>query len=293
MNLLVLGGGNMTRALIGGLVRQPQPPLTHLQIIEPLEAAREQLQALLADDCARAGIALQISETPTTSGPAPDWLLLAVKPQVAVAAMAGLRQQTGDWLAETRLLSIAAGLSHGLLQGLLPGREAGSRVVRSMPNTPALIGQGITGLFATAEAAPAIRQEAELLLQGAGPCVWVEDEGLMDAVTALSGSGPAYVFRFAEGLMAGGEALGLRAEAAQALTIQTLLGAAAMLQQAGEPAGVLRQRVTSPGGTTAAALAVLDEGDLVGLIGRALAAARDRGQSLSADAERAASGHQN
>jgi len=155
-------------------------------------------------------------------------------------------------------------------------------VVRAMPNTPALLGAGITGLFASAAVAATQREQAARLLSAVGPTVWIDHEAQMDAVTAVSGSGPAYVFLLAEAMQAAGEAQGLPAETARALTTQTLLGAARMLVESTDAPAMLRARVTSPGGTTQAAIETFEAGGFQTLVARAIAAATERGRQLSA-----------
>ena len=150
-----------------------------------------------------------------------------------------------------------------------------------MPNTPALLGAGATGLYATASTDAAQRDTAAAVLAAVGLCVWIDDEARMDAVTALSGSGPAYVFLLAEAMQDAATALGLPADAAVALTRQTLLGAARMLDESGETAATLRQRVTSPGGTTQAAIESFESDAFRAIVARALAAAERRGGELS------------
>lgn len=207
--------------------------------------------------------------------PAPDMIVLAVKPQIMAEVAPGLRGLAGP---QTAFLSIAAGLSSDGLADLFGG---GAAIIRSMPNLPATVGQGITALYANAAVRPEQLQLAEQLLGAIGAVVQLEDESLMDAVTALSGSGPAYVFLLAEVMQQAGEVLGLEAGLAGQLARQTVIGAAALLDEAGEPASVLRENVTSKGGTTAAALSVLMGPDgLDQLMERAMQAARDRGRAL-------------
>ena len=155
-------------------------------------------------------------------------------------------------------------------------------VVRAMPNTPALLGAGVTGLYASDEVDDAGRQRTALLLSAAGPTVWIDAEAKMDAVTGVSGSGPAYVFLLAEAMEAAGIAQGLPADAARTLVVQTLLGASRMLDEAGESPAELRRRVTSPNGTTQAAIESFQAGGFEALVDTALRAAQVRGQELSA-----------
>lgn len=201
-------------------------------------------------------------------------LVLAVKPQIMAEVMVEIRPFVG---LQTLVVSIAAGISLATLQeGLGTGR-----IVRAMPNTPAQIGRGISGLVAAPGASTADRHVAEALLGAAGPVLWSEDEAFIDRVTAVSGSGPAYVFNLVEALAAAGEAEGLPADQAMLLARQTVIGAAALLEAESSSAATLRQNVTSPNGTTAAALAVLmgDEG-LTPLMRKAVAAARRRSEEL-------------
>ena len=199
--------------------------------------------------------------------------IVAIKPQVlkgeapALAAIA----QSG-----TLMLSIAAGTSVAALQTAW-GKKA--RIIRAMPNTPGAIGSGITGLYAAKGATAADRRKADALLSALGETLWVKSEDLIDSVTAVSGSGPAYVFHLAEAMAAAGVAAGLKAADAERLARATVAGAGALLAADKSGAGVLRQAVTSPGGTTAAALAVLMP-ELTGLMTRAIAAAKKRAEEL-------------
>jgi pyrroline-5-carboxylate reductase len=179
-------------------------------------------------------------------------------------------------------VSIAAGITSAQIARWLGDAGGTSQpVVRTMPNTPALLGAGVTGLFANAAVDDAGRARAEALMACAGETVWVDDESLMDAVTAVSGSGPAYVFLLAEAMQAAGEAEGLPEDAARLLAAQTILGAARMLTEGSEPAAELRRRVTSPGGTTQAAIETFEAGGLRDLVAKAVHAARRRGRELS------------
>jgi len=202
-----------------------------------------------------------------------DACIVAIKPQVlkgeapALAAIA----QSG-----TLMLSIAAGTSVAALQTAW-GKKA--RIIRAMPNTPGAIGSGITGLYAAKSATAADRRKADALLSALGETLWVKSEDLIDSVTAVSGSGPAYVFHLAEAMAAAGVAAGLKAADAERLARATVAGAGALLAADKSGAGVLRQAVTSPGGTTAAALAVLMP-ELTGLMTRAIAAAKKRAEEL-------------
>ncbi len=266
-SLAFIGGGNMARSLIGGLVARGQSPAT-LRVAEPVPALRE---ALAADF----GVQVQAAAADAAHG-AGLWVL-AVKPQVmreVCASLAALAQAQ-----RPLVVSIAAGVTTTQIDGWLGGRQA---VVRTMPNTPALVGAGATGLYANPAVDAEQRQRAETLMQATGITAWINDEALMDAVTAVSGSGPAYVFLLAQAMQAAGQAQGLPADTARRLVVQTLLGAARMLDESREDAGVLRQRVTSPGGTTQAAIETFEAGGFRDLVHQAVAAATRRGRELAA-----------
>lgn len=281
LHLAFLGGGNMARALILGLLKPGagQLPLGRITVIDPAEPTRAQLLSLAQPPAQDAGVAL-IAIAPgqlPDAAPPPDWLVLAVKPQIAAEALAGLQRENTRWVSESPLLSVAAGLPVARLAAWL----GHSQVVRCMPNTPALIGHGITGIFASPALPGQQRAEAEGLLRSVGEVLWLEQEELLDAVTAVSGSGPAYCFLLAEAMAQAGVSLGLSPEQSSLLARHTLAGAGLMLSQAEESAEVLRARVTSPGGTTAAALEVFEREGLRELVQQALTAARDRSQTLS------------
>ncbi|KRA14605.1 pyrroline-5-carboxylate reductase [Lysobacter sp. Root604] len=262
-----IGGGNMARSLIGGLVARGGDA-DAIRVAEPVDALREALQRDF-------GVPSYANAAEAATG-AGVWLL-AVKPQVmrsVCAALAPLAQSQ-----RPLVISIAAGITAGQLDLWLGDGQA---VVRAMPNTPALLGAGITGLYANAATAEPQRARAAALLDAVGPTVWIAEEAQMDAVTAVSGSGPAYVFLLAEAMQAAGVAQGLAPEAARALVNQTLLGAATMLSQSDESAQVLRARVTSPGGTTQAAIETFETGGFHALVEAAIAAATRRGRELSA-----------
>jgi pyrroline-5-carboxylate reductase len=205
---------------------------------------------------------------------------MAIKPQdfkqVALSLAPHLKAIDAQHLL---IISIAAGIRLSSMTSWL----GHSRCVRAMPNTPALIGMGITGLCADASVDAQACSKAASLCNAVGQSVWVRDENLIDAVTALSGSGPAYVFAFLEALQSGGEKLGLDPATARALAYATLQGAAQLAVSSTESAGTLREKVTSKGGTTAAALAVLQEGNWQGVLEAALAAAAKRGQVMGGE----------
>lgn len=280
MNLCFIGGGNMASALIGGLI-ESQTPLQRLHIVEPDSAARERLLSRFASPARSHGIDLSIDAADSPGDlaqePGATWVVLAVKPQhmreVCLESAPGVRHLLGNSL----LLSIAAGVS---VQAIV-NWCGHSRIVRAMPNTPALVGSGVTGLFASNSIPAQARAQAEQLMSAVGRTVWIDHEELMDAVTALSGSGPAYVFRFIEALTAAGAELGLSAEQSALLALETVKGATVLLESSGESPASLREKVTSRGGTTAAALASLEANGFMAIMAEALRAARDRGTAMS------------
>ncbi|GAB3349557.1 pyrroline-5-carboxylate reductase [Lysobacter tyrosinilyticus] len=262
-----IGGGNMARSLIGGLVARGVPA-TSIRVAEPVAELRESLTRDF-------GIH-SFTDNTTAAANATTWVL-AVKPQVMRAVCEVLAPAAQ--ITRPLVVSIAAGITAAQLERWLGGNLA---VVRAMPNTPSLLGAGMTGLFANDRVAAAQRTQAADLLEAAGKNVWIDDEALMDAVTAVSGSGPAYVFLLAEAMQAAGEAEGLTPEAARTLVQQTILGAARMLDENDELPAELRRRVTSPGGTTQAALERFEAGRFRELVADAIRAATDRGRELSA-----------
>ena len=265
-SITFIGGGNMARSLIAGLVRQGTAP-GHIHVAEPVVELRSQLTAEF-------GVKTYASAT-EAAAQGTVWVL-AVKPQVLRDVCAGLAA-----IAQAKaplVVSIAAGITSAQLQRWL----GGGAVVRAMPNTPALLGAGVTGLFATAGVSAEQRRQADEVLASAGRTVWIDDEARMDAVTAVSGSGPAYVFLLAEAMEAAAIAQGLPADAARTLVVQTLLGASRMLDESGEAPAELRRRVTSPNGTTQAAIESFQGEDFEAIVARAIDAATRRGQALSA-----------
>ena len=283
IRLTSLGGGNMAQALLAGLLRAPAP-VSELVVIEPLAATRGIIERSIGAQALAAGVALHCFSAVEEAIhiPPSDWLLLAVKPQQARAALTDLSLSAKGWLQQPALLSIAAGLPMSVLADWV-GHH---RLVRGMPNTPALVGQGISGAFADPSLSATEREQAHQLLQAVGPVLWVDDEALLDAVTALSGSGPAYVFRFIEGLTHAGVQLGLSLEQSQQLAKATVSGAMALLQASPEGPAALREKVTSKGGTTEAALKALEQGGFVPLLEAALKAAADRAAALGDERRR-------
>jgi len=265
-SIAFIGGGNMARSLIGGLRRQGMAP-ERIRVADPVAATRD---ALAADF----GIAVFDDARQAVTGC--DTWMLAVKPQIMQAACAPLADSARR--QRPLLVSIAAGTPVARLQQWL-GDDL--PVVRCMPNTPALLGAGVTGLFAGAGVDARQRAAAEALLRSAGATVWVDEESLIDAVTAVSGSGPAYVFLLAEAMERAAIAEGLAADDARTLVVQTLLGAGRMLVEDGAAPEELRRRVTSPGGTTQAALDSFAAGGFSALVADAVHAARLRGAALA------------
>ena len=263
MNISFLGGGNMATALIGGLIRQG------------FDAARIRVIELLADNRARlaADFGVHCFAEPEDAVLDCDVIVLAVKPQQAREALAPLAGRLKSQL----VLSIAAGLRLADIRRWLSGHK---RVVRAMPNTPALIGAGITGLYAPAAVTKAERQAAEKILGAVGATLWIDDEAMMDAVTAVSGSGPAYVFYFVAALQEAAVQLGFTVDQARRLSLETFLGAAKLAVESGEDVTVLRDRVTSKGGTTEAALRSMDADNVEAAVMRAVGAADARGREL-------------
>lgn len=253
----------MASALIGGLLGKGFAA-RELVVVEPLAAAREALAAKYG---------IHASEAPDGATRAADTLVLAVKPQDLRVALAGIAPVAREQL----VISIAAGARLADISRWLGGHR---RLVRAMPNMPALIGCGVSALYALPEVDAAQRGRAGAVLGAVGPIVWVEQERLLDPVTAVSGSGPAYVFWFIEQLAASGEAMGLPREVAARLALETVLGAAKLAAQSDEGPAALRARVTSRGGTTEAALKVFDEEQLAQRLRRALEAASRRGAEL-------------
>jgi pyrroline-5-carboxylate reductase len=261
-----IGGGNMAASLIGGLIADHYDP----QHITVADIDAERLAALGA----RFGINTQGDNHLAMEGA--DVVVLAVKPQILKEVAGNMADAIQS--AKPLVVSVAAGIRAANLNEWLGG---GTALVRTMPNTPALVQTGATALYANEQVSAEQREQAECILRTAGLTLWVEDEAQMDAVTALSGSGPAYFFRIMEALEKAGSELGLPAETARLLTLQTALGAAKMALESNESVATLRERVTSPGGTTEQGLRVLEEHDIDELMARVLEAARDRSQELA------------
>ena len=265
MRITFLGGGNMASALIGGL-KEKGFSAAGIQVIELNAGAREALTD-------RFGVRCTDAIDPASLNC--EVLVLAVKPQQMREAVKPLIGQLGKQL----VISIAAGLRVADMARWLGGY---SRIVRTMPNTPALIGAGITGLYASPDVDAEQRELADTILGAVGSTVWVEDEAQVDAVTAISGSGPAYVFFFIEALESAALELGFDLPSARKLALETTLGAARLAANSNDAPAVLRERVTSKGGTTEAALRSLENDAVRAAIARAAHAAAARGRELGA-----------
>jgi len=265
-SLAFLGGGNMATSLIGGLISEGMSP--HEIIVFDISAEKR------CDLQSRFGI--QVAESNGAAVDGTKTVVLAVKPQVlknVCLEVATLVQQQ-----KPLVISIAAGVPSAALNTWF---GANIPTVRCMPNTPALIKAGASAMYATDTVSGAQREQAEQLLRAVGTVAWIAEESLMDAVTALSGSGPAYFFYFMEALAQAGIELGLPADIAKQLTLQTALGAASLAQQSNEDLATLRRNVTSPGGTTERALLSMEANKVAEHLRNAVVAANERGQELA------------
>ena len=264
MKIAFIGGGNMATALIAGLAGQ----LTgagSLHVVDPNLEALERLAATYGVGTA-ASIDVQVADS--------DVIVLAVKPQQMREVAASLAPQLGK---QPLLLSIAAGIRIADLSRWLGGY---TRIVRAMPNTPALIAMGITGMVAASGIDAAQREAADQVMRAVGQTVWLASESLIDPVTAVSGSGPAYVFYFLEAMQQAAREMGLDEEQGRKLALATFTGAAQLAAQTGDPVETLRQRVTSKGGTTHAAISSMEESGVKESIVAAIKAAAARGREL-------------
>jgi len=258
-----IGAGNMARSLIGGLISSGVKT-AHLFAADPNEDTRKALQKdfsietfaenqQLIDSC--------------------DVIVFAVKPQALKEVATALKAKDS-----ALYLTIAAGIPSESLNNWLGSNKA---IVRAMPNTPSLVLSGASGLYANSHVAEAQKETAESILRAVGLTVWVENEKQLDAVTALSGSGPAYFFMVMEAMEKAGEELGLPAETARLLAIQTGFGATKLALEVDDAPAILRQKVTSPGGTTEQAIKTFEEQGLVAIFSKAMTAARDRAEQLA------------
>jgi len=257
-----IGGGNMASAIVGGLLRQGLAP-AQIEIVEPLAEARDRLQSEF-------GVTSQQQAGPTLARA--QVVVWAVKPQTFREAALQARSHTANALH----LSVAAGIRSDSIAAWL----GTGRIIRSMPNTPALVGKGMTALFARPGVTQADRDLIEQLIATTGESLWVERETQLDAVTALSGSGPAYVFYFLEAMTKAGVEMGLPPQQAHQLAVGTFAGACELARASNDPPEVLRQRVTSKGGTTYAAITSLEQDQVQALFVKALHAANIRAREL-------------
>ena len=261
-HIAFIGGGNMASAIINGLVAQGFPK-SQITIVEPWQEARDKLQAHFGLQAhASAGSFLSEAEI----------VVWAVKPQAFKEAA----RQARFFARGALHLSVAAGISSGSIAKWL----SSERIVRAMPNTPALIGKGITGLFARAGVSDDEQHAVVQIVKATGDFLWVDKEEQLDAVTALSGSGPAYMFYFMEAMTKAGAEMGLTRAQAYKLSVATFIGAGELARSSNEPPEILRQRVTSKGGTTHAAITSMEASNIKPLFQRALHAARTRAQEL-------------
>ena len=260
--LAFIGGGNMAGAIVGGLVAAGREPAS-LLVIDPQAAQRERLQRELGVRTLHAADATLAEAT---------LVVWAVKPQLFAEAAAPCAPHVGGALQ----LSVMAGIRSEAI-----ARATGTdRVVRAMPNTPALIGKGIAGLYARPGASDADRREVEAVLEPTGRTLWVDDERRLDAVTALSGSGPAYVYYVVEAMTEAAAEMGLSPEDGRRLALATFAGATALAERSVDPPQTLRERVTSKGGTTEAAIAALDAAGVKRAFVAAIRAAERRAAEL-------------
>ncbi len=259
-----IGGGNMASAILGGLLRQGQPA-GHLQVVEPWDEQRSRLERQFP------GVAVLPAAGPALR-PA-ELVVWAVKPQTFKEAAQAARPFLGSAALH---LSVAAGIASDSIAAWLGSQ----RIVRAMPNTPALVGLGMTGLFARDGASAADCALAESVVKTTGDAIWVDAEAQLDAVTALSGSGPAYVFYFLEAMRDAGARMGLAPDVAYRLAVGTFVGASTLAQRSEDPPQVLRERVTSKGGTTHAAITAMDASGIQAHFEAALFAAQKRAEEL-------------
>ena len=265
-NIAFIGGGNMARSLIGGLVAASTPSTT-ISVSEPQPNLRKILQK---------DFGVNVHADNISAATSAHVIVLAVKPQILRQVVMSL----GSLVAEHQplLVSVAAGVTAPSIERWVGGRPA---LVRVMPNTPALEGAGISALYANENVDEDQRKLAETIMSAVGKTVWIENESLMDTVTAVSGSGPAYFFYVMQAINEAAVNGGLDAETARLLTLETALGAARLALESAEDPGTLQKRVTSPGGTTEAAVNVLDSSRVNDAFRNAVSAARARGGELA------------
>ncbi len=266
--LAFIGGGNMARSLVGGLIADGWKPGL-IWVADPDKRKTDSLAARFP---------INTTQDNQAAVEQADAVVLAVKPQV----LGEVARALAPMVARQRplIISIAAGIRETTLRNWLGEDTA---IVRSMPNTPALVQSGATALYANPGVSEDQRNLAESILRAVGLALWIEDESLMDAVTALSGSGPAYFFLFMDALQSAGKRLGLNEETARLLTLQTAFGASKMALESSDDAATLRHRVTSPGGTTERAIEVLQQRDFEAIVLQALEAATERSRELASE----------
>ena len=262
MNIAFIGGGNMASAIIGGLIKRGLAA-SRIQVVEPFDEQRAKLKK---------DFGLHAEAAPGANLTSASIVVWAVKPQTFKDAALHTRFHTKKALH----LSVAAGIRSSSIAHWL-GTE---RIVRSMPNTPALIGKGMTALYARDAVTPGDKLAVESVIETTGEFVWLDDEAQLDAVTALSGSGPAYVFYFIEAMVEAGMAMGLSREQAHKLAVGTFVGSSALANASDEPPETLRARVTSKGGTTYAAITSMEQDNVKNLFMRAMHAAKQRAREL-------------
>ncbi|KKC42880.1 pyrroline-5-carboxylate reductase [Acinetobacter sp. V2] len=261
-NICFIGGGNMAQALIGGLISRGLPP-TRITVSDPVEQIRQLLQEK----------EVHVTQDNVAAIQNADVVVLAVKPQVLATVLRPLKGLLSDKL----VISIIAGAEIQTISNLIDS----NRIVRIMPNTPALVQTGAHGIYANDVVGTSDRELTSQILAATGLTIWVNSEAQIDAVTAVSGSGPAYFFYLMESMIRAGKNLGLDEKVATALTLQTALGAAQMAITSSNTPSELRKNVTSPNGTTQAALEVFDRAQISQNIQSALAAAQKRSQELA------------
>ena len=260
-----IGAGNMAAALAEGMINKG----FHAQHLFMSDPSNDRLATM------QKSLGINTSNSNAVVAEKADVIVLAVKPQIMPAILSELKPFLQD--SNKVVISIAAGIT---IESLENGLGSQTAIVRCMPNTPALVQTGATGLFANAQVSSLQKNLAEEILQAVGIVVWLEKEQQLDAVTALSGSGPAYYFLVMEAMIIAGEAMGLTHDTAKKLTLQTALGAAKMAINSDVDPAELRRRVTSPGGTTEQAIQSLEKNQLVAVFGEALAAAKQRSEEL-------------
>tara|TARA_Y100001934_G_scaffold281341_1_gene390702 strand:- start:1847 stop:2674 length:828 start_codon:yes stop_codon:yes gene_type:complete len=265
-NIAFIGGGNMARSLVGGLVASGTPGKT-ISVSEPRAEERNNL---------RNDFDVNVHADNLSAATDVHVIVLAVKPQVLQEVVVPLASLVAEH--QPLLISVAAGVTSASIERWVGGQPA---LVRVMPNTPALVGAGISALYANQNVDTDQRTLAETIMSAVGKTVWIEDENLMDTVTAVSGSGPAYFFYVMQAISDAAVDNGLDAETARLLTLETALGAARLAMESVEDPGILQKRVTSPGGTTEAAINVLDSSRVSKALQNAVSEARARGGELA------------